>query len=439
MHIMYIGLILSALVILLLIYLKQKKVSFSIRVFLGMTLGILIGIYFKQDAPFIEPLGKAYINLIKMLVIPLVLSSIISSITSLEDTNQLRKIGVKTLFWLTFTTLLACIVGLVVGLIMDPGAGVTFVPDASFKAREIPSFTKVILDMIPANPVAEAAEGKVIPVIIFALLIGVAISIESDKHKDIVDPVKKFFKGFAQIMFRITKIILKLTPYGVFGLMVSVTAKYGLSTLLPLGKLILAMYVACLVQFLVVYTPLLSFVAKVNPLKFYKKIYPAQVVAFSTRSSYGTLPVTIKSLTDRVRISDKIANFVAPMGATMGLNACGGIYPVMVALFASRIFGMPLQPIQYLQLILITTIASFGTAGVPGTASIMATVVLAAMGLPLQIIGMVLGVDVIIDMARTATNISGASVSALLVANSENEFNRDAFNNEADDDMELNM
>ncbi|WP_040210467.1 dicarboxylate/amino acid:cation symporter [Clostridium polynesiense] len=436
---MYVGLILSALILMLLVFLRRKKVSFSIRVFLGMALGVLIGMYFKEEAMYLEPLGKAYINLIKMLVIPLVISSIITSITSLEDTNQLKKIGVKTLFWLVFTTFLACIVGLAVALILDPGAGVTFVPDASFKAREIPSFTKVLLDMVPSNTVAEAAEGKVIPVIIFALMVGVAASIESDKHSELIAPVKNFFKGFSQIMFRVTKMVLKLTPYGVFGLMSTVTSKYGLATLLPLGKLILAMYVACILLFVVVYSPLLAFVAKVNPIKFFKKIYPAQLVAFSTRSSYGTLPVTIKSLTDRVRISDKIANFVAPMGATMGLNACGGIYPVMVAIFAARIFNIPMQPIQYVQLILITTVASFGTAGVPGTASIMATVVLAAMGLPLQVVGMVLGVDVIIDMARTATNITGASVSALLVAASENEFNRDSFNNDADDPLELNM
>jgi Na+/H+-dicarboxylate symporter len=169
-----------------------------------------------------------------------------------------------------------------------------------------------------------------------------------------------------------------------------------------------------------------------------KKIYPAQVVAFTTRSSYGTLPVTIKSLTDRVKISDKVASFVAPMGATMGMNACGGLYPVMAAVFVANVFGYNLTFANYLVLILLTTVASIGTAGVPGTASIMTTVVLAGMGLPIEGIAMLLGIDTIVDMARTATNVTGASVTALLVANSEGEFDRKGFNSN-EDELELGV
>jgi Na+/H+-dicarboxylate symporter len=291
----------------------------------------------------------------------------------------------------------------------------------------------------PSNPISDAANAKIIPVIIFAILIGVAITIEGSKKPEVIKPVKDIINGFAQIMFRITKMVLKTTPYGVFGLMAAVSAKYGLSTLLPLGKFIIAVYIACLIQVALVHTSLLAFVAKVNPLKFFKAIYPAQVVAFTTRSSYGTLPATIKSLTEKVKISEKIANFVAPMGASMGMNACGGLYPVMAAMFVARVYNIPLTIDKYLILILITTIASFGTAGVPGTASIMSTVVLASMGLPVEGIAMLIGVDTVIDMARTATNVTGASVTALLVANAESEFDREAFNNEKIDNLELNV
>ena len=425
--------------ILFLYFLKTKKVNFGNRVLISMVLGVFVGILFKENVKSIEVIGKAYVSLIKMLVIPLVISTIISSITAIEDPNKLKKVGVKTISWLLITTAAACVVGIVVSLLINPASGIEFVKDSSFKAREIPTISAVILDMIPSNPVSEMASGKIIPVIIFSILVGVAITIESAKNASIIKPVKDFFKGLSQIMFRITKMVLKLTPYGVLGLMASVSSKYGLSTLLSLGKLIVVVYIACAIQIIVVHGGLLALVGKINPLKFFKKIYPAQVVAFTTRSSYGTLPVTIRCLTDRVKISEKIASFVAPMGATMGMNGCGGIYPVIVSIFVAKIFNVPMNLYSYALLIFVTTIASIGTAGVPGTASIMATVVLASMGLPVEGIGMVLGVDTIIDMARTATNVTGASVVSLLVAKSENEFNVEEFNTSVDDNIDLSI
>lgn len=430
--------LLVSLGLLLFLYLlKIKKVSFGNRVLIAMILGTVIGVVFKSDAKIIEPIGKIYVSLIKMLVVPLVISTIISSITSLENPSKLKKVGVKTVGWLLFTTAMACVIGIIVSTIIQPGVGMQFTRDANFKAREIPTITSVILDMVPSNPVSEMANGKIIPVIIFALLVGIAITIEGAKDAAIVKPVKDFFKSFSQIMFRITKMVLKITPYGVLGLMASVASNYGLNTLLSLGKVILAVYIACALQILLVHGSLLAFIVKVNPFRFFKKIYPAQTVAFTTRSSYGTLPVTLKSLTNRVKISENIASFVAPMGATMGMNACGGIYPVIVSIFVANIFNIPMTIYSYILLVIITTIASIGTAGVPGTASIMATVVLSSMGLPVEGIAMVLGIDTILDMARTATNVTGASVVALLVANSENEFNRKGFELENTDELEL--
>lgn len=430
-------LLISLGLLIFLYLLKIKGIGFGNRVLIAMILGTVIGIVFKNDAKIIEPIGKIYVSLIKMLVVPLVVATIISSITSLEDPNKLKKVGVKTVVWLLFTTAMACIIGIIVASIIQPGAGMEFTKDANFKAREIPTITSVILEMIPSNPVSEMANGKIIPVIIFSLLVGIAITIEGARNDEMVKPVKDFFKSFSQIMFRITKMVLKITPYGVLGLMASVASNYGLNTLLSLGKVILAVYIACGLQILLVHGSLLAFVVKVNPFKFLKKIYPAQVVAFTTRSSYGTLPVTLKSLTSRVKISENIASFVAPMGATMGMNACGGLYPVIVAIFVANIFNIPMTIYSYILLVVITTIASIGTAGVPGTASIMATVVLSSMGLPIEGIAMVLGIDTILDMARTATNVTGASVVALLVANSENEFDRVGFSNKNEDELEL--
>ncbi|MGY0373704.1 dicarboxylate/amino acid:cation symporter [Clostridium sp. JNZ J1-5] len=435
----YVILIISLLLLVFLHFLKTKKVSFGNRVLIALVLGVAVGAIFKENAQIIEPIGLIFVRLIKMLVIPLVITAIISSITSLDSPEQLKSIGSKTIGLLLLTTAIATVIGAIVGLIIDPGAGVQFVKDSSFTVREIPSFTKVLLDMVPMNPVSEMADGKIIPVIIFSIFISVAIIIEGSKKPESVKPVKDFIDSFSKIMFRITKMVIKLTPYGVFGLMVSVSAKYGLSTLIPLGKVILAVYIACALHMIITYGSLLAFVAKVNPIRFFKKVYPAQVVAFTTRSSYGTLPVTLKALTDRVKISDKIASFAAPMGATVGMNACGGLYPAIVAIFVARVFNIELTMLHYIILVATTTLSSIGIAGVPGTASIATTVVLTSLGLPVEGIAMVLGVDVIIDMARTAVNVTGSSVVALLVANSEGEFDRKAFNSDIDDDLELNM
>jgi len=439
MNSQYIVLLVSVLLIGFLYYLKTKKISFGNRVLIAMVLGVAVGAIFKKEALIIEPLGQIYVNLIKMLVVPLVTAAIISSITNLDNPAKLRSIGVKTLGWLVATTAVASLIGVVVSLVMDPGAGIELAKDASFKAREIPTFAKVLVDLSPSNPIADAANAKIVPLIIFAMFVGVAITIENAKKPEIIKPVINVINGFAQVMFRITKMVLKITPYGVFGLMTAVAAKYGLATLLPLGKFVIAVYIACILQIALVHTSLVAFVAKVNPLRFFKAILPAQIVAFTTRSSYGTLPATTKSLTERVKITDRIANFVAPMGASMGMNACGGLYPVMAAIFVARVYNIPLSFNQYVILIAVTTIASFGTAGVPGTASIMSTVVLSSMGLPVEGIAMLLGVDTVIDMARTATNVTGAAVSALLVANSEGEFDREAFNKQEADALELTV
>jgi Na+/H+-dicarboxylate symporter len=439
MNSQYIVLLVSVLLIGFLYFLKTKKISFGNRVLIAMVLGVAVGAIFKKEALVIEPLGQIYVNLIKMLVVPLVTAAIISSITNLDNPAKLRSIGVKTIGWLVVTTAVASLIGVVVSLVMDPGAGIQLTKDAAFKAREIPTFAKVLVDLSPSNPIADAANAKIVPLIIFAMFVGVAITIENAKKPEVVKPVINVINGFAQIMFRITKMVLKITPYGVFGLMTAVAAKYGLATLLPLGKFVIAVYIACILQVALVHTSLVAFVAKVNPLKFFKAILPAQIVAFTTRSSYGTLPATTKSLTERVKITDRIANFVAPMGASMGMNACGGLYPVMAAIFVARVYNMPLSFNQYVILIAVTTIASFGTAGVPGTASIMSTVVLSSMGLPVEGIAMLLGVDTVIDMARTATNVTGAAVSALLVANSEGEFDREAFNKQEADALELTV
>jgi uncharacterized protein len=268
-------------------------------------------------------------------------------------------------------------------------------------------------------------------------LIAIAIITESNRNAALVKPVKDFVNGFAHIMFRITKMIIELTPYGVFGLMVPVAAKYGLASLLPLAKLIIAMYVGCILHILVVHGSLIALMAKVNPFRFFKKISQPLIVAFTTRSSYGTLPITMKALTNNAKVSERIASFAAPIGASIGMNGGGGVYPAVVAVFVAGIFNIHLTVTHYLILLVTTAISSIGIAGVPGAATISATVVLSSLGLPVEGLAMVLGIDVVMDMVRTMTNVAGASVVSLLVASSENEFDKDAFNSSDEINREL--
>ncbi|WBW95052.1 dicarboxylate/amino acid:cation symporter [Oceanirhabdus sp. W0125-5] len=434
------GSILVSIVIFVFLHnLNKKKVNFGVRVLISMFMGITMGAIFKNNILIIEPIGKIFVSLIKMVVIPLIVTSLISSITSLESPQQLKKIGLKTLVLLLSTTGIAAAIGILVANVMNLGNGIQFAKDTSFQVKEIPAFSKILIDMIPKNPLASMVEGKIIPVIIFSLFVSVGIIIEDSKKTEAIKPIKDFINSFAQVMFSITKIIINLAPYGVFALMSATAAKNGIATLIPLVKVIVAMYIASVLHMILTYGSLLTFVAKVNPIKFFKKLYPAQVVAFTTQSSYGTLPVTLKTLTNRLMISDKIASFVAPIGTNVGMNGGGGIYPAIVAIFVANVFKIELSFSHYLLLVTTTVIGSIGIAGVPGAATIASTVVLSNLGLPIEGLAMVLGIDVIMDMVRTMINVTGASVAAFLVANSEDEFDRVKFNNDDKENYNLKL
>ena len=430
----------ALLLVILLWWLAKKKVGFGLRVLLAMALGLTLGALFGPAAADISILGSLYVSLIKMVVMPLVFAAIITSITSVKDPAVLKKLGTKTISLFLITTAIAAVIGLGTALVIDPGSGIAQNGDAAqdFQAREIPSFRQVILDLVPSNPINEMAQGKVVPVIIFAAFIAVAIIFEGTRNPERVQPVRSFFQSFSHIMFRVTKFVIRLTPYGVLGLMTSMSAKYGLSTLKELGWFIIAVYAACLIHMIITFGSLVAFGARVNPIRVFKKAYPTMAVAFTPRSSYATLPVNLEVITKRMKVSDRIASFVAPLGATINMNGCGGIYPAVVAVFIARVYGIDLNIADYLLIIGAATLASVGVAGVPGPASISTTVVLVQAGLPLEGFALVLGVDAIVDMARTTVNATGTTVASLLVASSEGEFDREAFHHEPDGEIDFN-
>ncbi|MDK0774851.1 dicarboxylate/amino acid:cation symporter [Clostridium perfringens] len=400
---------------------KIRKITnkFSFATLTALTLGVVLGIIFKENILFLDTVGKAYMSLIKMIVVPLVVTSLITSIVRLENLDTLKSIGLKTFTVLLGTTGAAALIGIIVASSLNLGQGLRFIGAENFKAREIPGFSKVLIDMLPSNPLAAIVENKIIPIVIFSMFIAIALVIEDNINKEKAKPFKDFILSAYDIVLRITKMVLRIIPYGVFALIATAAAKNGMDTLMSLIWVILAVYIAAFLQFLFVYTPLISFVARMNPLKFFKGIFPAQVVAFTSQSSYGTLPVTIKSLVEGVGVSKNIASFVAPLGSTIGLNGCGGFYPAIVAIFAANVFNVELTSYSYILIVLTAIISSIGIAGVPGSATMSTTVMLAALGLPIEALAMVIAVDSIIDMIRTATNVTGASVAALIVDQTE--------------------
>ncbi|WP_379130142.1 dicarboxylate/amino acid:cation symporter [Paenibacillus sp. sgz500958] len=431
------GLVVSIFVFGLLFYLARRRIGFGTRVIIGLVIGLAAGIFFQNlefETKAITTFGSIYVSLIRMLVIPLVFVLVLNSISSLTNLEYLRKIGFKTFAWFLGTTGVASIIGLSVALLFNPGQGIQQEVPADFAARDIPTFTEVILDLVPSNPVNEAATGKVVPLLIFAIFLAVAIIKVGTRKPEAVKPVRDLIESLTLVMHQLVKFIIRLTPYGVFALIAGITARYGWDTLQELGSVIIASYVALIIHFVLVFGGLVLLVAKVNPIRFFRKIYPTIAVAFTTRSSYATLPVNLEVITKRLHVSPRIASFVAPLGASVNFNGCGGVWPAIVAVFTAQVFGIDLGVTDYITLVLVSIISSIGVAGVPGPAVISTTVVLTALGLPLEGIAIVAGVEALIDMGRTAVNASGTAVTALLVGHSEGEFDREAFNGKDNED-----
>ena len=335
----------------LLWYLNKRKVSFSVRTLIGLGLGLIFGLTLKENSLIVEPIGKIYISLIRMVVIPLVMVSIINSISNFEDSSKLKSLGIRAMGMLLGTTAIAGIVGIIFGNIFSVGKGIVFEGAENFVPKEIPSFMDVFNDMLPTNPIKSMAEGQIIPVIIFALFIAFAIIMEDKKNKEKVVPFKAFINSFSTILMRITRIVLRLTPFGVFGLMTAVGAKNGVSTLMPLLTFVVAIYLALAFQILIIHSLFILIFKRRSPIKFFKGIWPAQVVAFTTQSSFGTLPVTIESLENNIGVSSSTASFVASLGSTVGMNGCGGVFPAIVAIFVANVFGIELTLTHYILMI----------------------------------------------------------------------------------------
>ena len=399
----------------------MKKMQLTTKILIGLILGIIVGLLL-QGSPeiaqkFIKPFGTLFLNMIKMIIVPLVFSSLVVGAASIGDPKSLGRIGGKTLAYYLVTTAVAVLIGLVLAMVLKPGMGLTIPVDATANAAEAPSIIDTLLNIIPKNPLKGLVDGNILQVIAFALFLGIGCtSLPEDKSKAFVN----FFDSLAEIMYKITAFIMMLAPYGVFALIVPVVASYGLDVLMPLSMVILAVYIGCILHAVITYSTAVKIFAKISPAKFFKGIAPAAVTAFSTTSSSGTLPVTIRSTRENLGVSEKISSFVLPLGATINMDGTA-LYQGVCALFLAQVYGIDLTLGQMLTIILTATLGSIGTAGVPGAGLIMLTLVLQSVGLPLEGLVLIAGIDRILDMARTSVNVIGDASCAVVVAATEKE------------------
>lgn len=427
MNILEIGALLATLVgFAILYYLDNKKhLHFGLLILLGTLFGVIIGAIFKTNYKLAVSFGTIYVHMVFALVIPMLFFSIVSSITNLAKTASVKKVGIKSVFFLLLNNFTASSMALAAGLIFALGKGFAYGTIGEYTPREIPSFLDTIINLFPNNIFQNMANGEVVPVVIFAVLVAIAYNVVKNEHEDIVI-FKKFIDAGNHVMGQAISILIDFTPYAVLSLFVRAVGRANITDLVPLLTVMIVAYALCAIQLFGVESLLIKIFAGLSPLPFLKKIFPAMVVAFTSQSSIGTLPVTISSL-KKMGVDGDVAGFTAGLGANLGMPGCAGIWPILSAIFAINVLHIPYTPTQYLFLIVLTLVVSVGTVGVPGTATISTTAVFAAAGLPIEIIVLLTPISSIVDMARTATNVVAAAEASLVVAKQENLLDEEAY------------
>lgn len=394
---------------------KKKKFGLTIQIMAALVLGIIVGTLFQGNAGFtsdyIAPFGTIFLNLIKMIVVPLVVFSITQGIISLKDIKKVGSIGGKTILFYICTTAFAVSFGLFAANVTGVGNG--YALDTSALAYEgtveSVSLMDTFVNIFPSNIIEPLLNATMLQVIVIAMFFGFGIMAAGEKAK----AAAEWVESMSEVCIKIMEMILKLSPIGVFALITPVVASNGPSVLLPLLKLILVVYAAGIIHMVVVYSGAVKAIAGLSPVTFFKKMSPAMLFGFSSASSVGTLPFNLEC-TESLGAKKEIASFVLPLGATINMDGTA-IYQGVCAVFTAQIFGINLTFSQQLMIILTATLASIGTAGVPGSGVIMLTMVLQSAGLPLEGIALVAGIDRILDMARTTVNITGDAACTMCV------------------------
>lgn len=401
----------------------MKNLKLIHKVFIGLISGIIVGalLYPMKENSIVskyivsglfEFLGQGFLRLVKMIIVPLVFASLVTGTAAMNDVKKLGRIGIKTLAFFMGTTAIGIIAAIVGANILKPGAGIVLenVQKAQYVAKETDSFVKVLLNIIPTNPIEALVKGEMLQVIFFAVMTGFVITILGEKAKRL----QGIFEEVNSLMLKMVSLIMELAPLGIFGLIGKTFITLGWAAMKPLASFIIVTYILLLFHGLVVYQILLRVYAKESPVAFLKKILAPMTLAFSTSSSAACIPLSLKTLKEEFNVEEKISSFTIPLGATINMDGTA-IMQGVATVFIAQLYNIHLTTNDYFMVVLTAVLASIGTAGVPGVGTIMLSMVLSQVGLPLEGIGMILAVDRIVDMGRTTVNITGDLVCSVII------------------------
>ncbi|AXX97421.1 dicarboxylate/amino acid:cation symporter [Profundibacter amoris] len=420
----------------------SKKMNLTTKVLLGMALGIILGLIFNLSGMMEVPegakagfvnqfvvngafhiVGKMFVNMLKMLVVPLVFFSLICGVTGIGDIRMLGRVGTKSFALYMLTTAIAIATAILIAASLGIGDGLNLESAANFTGKDAPPLSQVLIDIIPKNPVAAMANGDMLPIIFFSIMVGVSMLMVGHKAKPFIEGAEVA----NEIMMKMVNIIMALAPYAVFALIAKAVANLGLDLLASLAGYVLVLVGALMFHLFVTLMITLKVFSGLSPIMFLKKIRNVQVFAFSTASSNATIPVTMRTVTQRFGVNNSVASFTVPFGATINMDGTA-IMQGVATVFIANVYGVDLGMGGYLTVILMSVLASIGTAGVPGVGLIMLSMVFTQVGLPVEGIGLVLGVDRLMDMIRTAVNVSGDAAVSSIVAKSEGKLDVSVFN-----------
>ncbi|MEL5898904.1 dicarboxylate/amino acid:cation symporter [Clostridium sporogenes] len=410
---------------------KKKSLTFKIlfALFLGISFGLISNLFLPQNINnslskwFLVPMGNVFLRGIKMLVVPLVLFSIICGAASVGDVKKLGRVGGKIFIYYIITTAFATTIALFMANILKPGVGVKLKASKEIvKTASPPFIMDMLINMIPSNLIEAMVKGDMLQIIVFALIFGISITLVGDKAKNLLN----IFEEVNNVLLKMIDAIMIVAPLGVFALISNVIMTQGLKVLIPLMKYVLVAVLVMIIQIFFIYGGMLKFIGKLNPVNFFKKFWPVMIFALSTSSSNATIPMNLEICERKFGVDKSVASFTIPLGATINMDGTA-IMQGVAALFIAQMYGINVTFNQQITIILIATLASIGTSGVPSAGVVMLSMVLQQIGLPLEGVGLVLSVDRIVDMVRTTVNITGDAVGTLIVANSEKELEKEVY------------
>ena len=402
----------------------KLKISLAWQMMIGLALGVTVGAVVDSQfaQTYLQPLGTLFIRLIRMVVVPLVVATIIAGAAGISDTSKLGRVAGKVLIVYAVTTAIAVAIGLLFANLIKPGLGLDLSTDGLVvKAVKAPSLTDTLLNIVPINPMEAMANGSMLQIIFFAVIFGFGLASLGERGK----PVLRFFELVGDVMIRVTGYVMMYAPIGVFGLIAFTVAKHGLSVLLPLFSLILTSFLATVVLVFLILIPMVAVIGKTNPVKFLKGIFEPWLVAFTTCSSAAALPANLAAAR-KLGATRSIASFSIPLGNTINMNGTA-VYMGVCAIFAAEVFGIHLSFTDQLTVVLMGVLAAIGTAGVPGAGLIMTTVVFTQVGIPLEAVPLIAGIDRILDMIRTSINVVGDVTAAVVVTSLEGDLNSEPY------------